>query len=144
MTQWGSKDLGDQGYSYEEILRNFYGSEITFDKAPVVSGVPVSFPGDTLQVGSNSKDVRTIQSQLNAISKSYPAIPKVKEDGIYGQSTADAVKEFQSIFGLPQSGSVDFKTWYFGHYHRNTEFTIGGQINKHFTCLYNLIKEIDE
>jgi hypothetical protein len=39
---------------------------------------------------------------------------------------------------------VDFKTWYFGHYHRNTEFTIGGQINKHFTCLYNLIKEIDE
>ena len=112
MTQWGSKDLGDQGYSYEEILRNFYGSEITFDKAPVVSGVPVSFPGDTLQIGSNSKDVRTIQSQLNAISKSYPAIPKVKEDGIYGKSTADAVKEFQSIFGLPQSGSVDFKTWY--------------------------------
>ena len=112
MTQWGSKDLGDQGYSYEEILRNFYGSEITFDKAPVVSGVPVSFPGDVLQIGSNSKDVRTIQSQLNAISKSYPAIPKVKEDGIYGQSTADAVKEFQSIFGLPQSGSVDFKTWY--------------------------------
>lgn len=112
MTQWGSKDLGDQGYSYEEILRNFYGSEITFDKAPVVSGVPVSFPGDVLQIGSNSKDVRTIQSQLNAISKSYPAIPKVREDGIYGQSTADAVKEFQSIFGLPQSGSVDFKTWY--------------------------------
>ena len=112
MTQWGSKDLGDQGYSYEEILRNFYGSEITFDKAPVVSGVPVSFPGDVLQIGSNSKDVRTIQSQLNAISKSYPAIPKVREDGIYGQSTADAVKEFQSIFGLPKSGSVDFKTWY--------------------------------
>jgi hypothetical protein len=112
MTQWGSKDLGDQGKDYESILKYFYGDEIVFEKAPVVSGVPVSFPGDTLQVGSNSKDVRTIQSQLNAISKSYPAIPKVKEDGIYGQSTADAVKEFQSIFGLPQSGSVDFKTWY--------------------------------
>ena len=54
-----------------------------FEKAPIVSGVPVSFPGEVLQVGSTGKDVRTIQSQLNAISKGYPAIPKIKEDGIY-------------------------------------------------------------
>ena len=112
MTQWGSKDLGDQGMDYESILRYFYGDEIVFEKAPVVSGVPVSFPGDTLQVGSTGKYVRTIQNQLNAISRSYPAIPKVKEDGIYGDSTAEAVKTFQGIFGLPQSGVVDFKTWY--------------------------------
>ena len=112
MTQWGSKDLGDQGYDYEGILRYFYGGEITFEKAPVVSGVPVSYPNETLQVGSNNKYVSTIQNQLNAISRSYPAIPKVREDGIYGESTAEAVRTFQSIFGLPQSGVVDFKTWY--------------------------------
>ena len=112
MTQWGSKDLGDQGYSYEGILRYFYGDEIVFDQAPVVSGVPVSYPDETLQIGSNNKYVRTIQNQLNAISRSYPAIPKVKEDGIYGESTAEAVRTFQSIFGLPQNGIVDFKTWY--------------------------------
>ena len=112
MTQWGSKDLGDQGKDYESILRYFYGDEIIFEKAPIVSGVPVSFPGDTLQVGSSGKYVRTIQNQLNAISNSYPAIPKVKEDGIYGNSTAESVKIFQEIFGLPQSGVVDFKTWY--------------------------------
>ena len=112
MTQWGSKDLGDQGKDYESILKYFYGDEIVFEKAPVVSGVPVSFPGDTLQVGSNGKYVKTIQNQLNAISKSYPAIPKVKEDGIYGNSTAESVRTFQGIFGLPQTGVVDFKTWY--------------------------------
>ena len=112
MTQWGSKDLGDQGKDYESILKYFYGDEIVFEKAPVVSGVPVSFPGDTLQVGSNGKYVKTIQNQLNAISKSYPAIPKVKEDGIYGDSTAESVRTFQGIFGLPQTGVVDFKTWY--------------------------------
>lgn len=112
MTQWGSKDLGDQGMNYESILKHFYGDEIILEKAPVVSGVPVSFPGETLQVGSSGKDVRTIQNQLNAISKSYPAIPKVKEDGIYGETTANSVKTFQEIFGLPQSGVVDFKTWY--------------------------------
>lgn len=112
MTQWGSKDLGDQGLDYQSILRNFYGDEITFDQAPVVSGVPVSFPGEVLQVGSSGKNVRTIQNQLNAISRSYPAIPKVREDGIYGNDTSNSVRTFQSIFGLPQSGVVDFKTWY--------------------------------
>lgn len=112
MTQWGSKDLGAQGKDFESILRYFYGDEIAFEKAPIVSGVPVSFPGDTLQVGSTGKYVKTIQNQLNAISKSYPAIPKVKEDGIYGDSTAEAVNTFQGIFGLPKSGVVDFKTWY--------------------------------
>lgn len=112
MTQWGSKDLGDQGKDFEQILKYFYGSEIIFEKAPVVSGVPVSYPGDSLQVGSSGKYVKTIQNQLNAIARSYPAIPKVKEDGIYGDSTAESVKTFQGIFGLPKSGVVDFKTWY--------------------------------
>ena len=112
MTQWGSKDLGDQGMDYQSILRYFYGDEITFNTAPVVSGVPVSYPGDTLQTGSTGKYVRTIQNQLNAISNSYPAIPKIKEDGDYGSSTANAVSTFQGIFGLPKTGVVDFKTWY--------------------------------
>ena len=112
MTQWGSKDLGDQGMDYQSILRYFYGDEITFNTAPVVSGVPVSYPGDTLQTGSTGKYVRTIQNQLNAISNSYPAIPKIKEDGDYGSNTANAVSTFQGIFGLPKTGVVDFKTWY--------------------------------
>lgn len=112
MTQWGSKYLGDQGKDFESILKYFYGEEIVFSKAPIVSGVPVSYPGTSLQIGSTGKDVRTIQNQLNAISKSYPAIPKVKEDGIYGNATAESVKIFQGIFGLPKSGVVDFKTWY--------------------------------
>lgn len=112
MTQWGSKDLGDQGMSYEEILKYFYGDNITFAQANVVSGVPVSFPGFTLQLGSNNSYVKTIQNQLNAISNSYPAIEKVAEDGVFGPSTEESVKKFQEVFNLPQTGVVDFKTWY--------------------------------
>lgn len=112
MTQWGSKDLGDQGQDYEYILRYFYGDNITFEKANVVSGVPVSFPGFTLQLGSNNPYVRTIQNQLNAISNSYPAIQKVAEDGSFGAQTEASVKKFQEVFNLPQTGVVDFKTWY--------------------------------
>lgn len=112
MSQWGSKDLGDDGLNYEEIIRFYYGENVVFAKAPVVSGVPVSFPGSALEISSTGKDVRTIQNQLNAIANAYPAIQKLKEDGIYSEATSDSVKKFQEIFNLPQTGIVDFKTWY--------------------------------
>ncbi len=112
MTQWGSKDLGDQGLSAVNILKSFYGSDIYLTNAEKVNGIPASFPGANLQQGSSGKDVRTIQNQLNAIAKNYPAIPKVIADGVYGQQTVDAVKKFQEVFHLPQTGIVDFPTWY--------------------------------
>lgn len=112
MSQWGSKYLGDKGKSAEEILRNYYGNRILIETADQVSGVPVSFPGEVLQEGSSSSYVRTIQSQLNAIASVYTLIPKIAEDGIYGPKTKEAVTAFQKIFSLPQSGVVDYTTWY--------------------------------
>ncbi|CAH2212290.1 peptidoglycan-binding domain-containing protein [Tepidibacter aestuarii] len=112
MTQWGSKYQGDLGKSYDEILKFFYGPNIGFKRAQVVTGVPTSYPGYTLGIGSSGNEVRTIQNQLNRIAQNYPAIPKVKVDGIYGDSTAEAVKVFQEIFRLPVTGTVDFRTWF--------------------------------
>ncbi len=112
MTQWGSEDLAKQGYSAIEILRYFYGDDIFIDTAEKVQGVPLSYPGQELTIGSTGNDVRTIQNQLNTISNTYSAIQKLRVDGIYGQATADAVMEFQKIFNLPQTGVVDLATWY--------------------------------
>lgn len=112
MTQWGSKSLGDQGYKTVDILRNFYGNEIYLETAKVVEGIPASWPGTDLKLGSTGDDVRTIQRQLNAISNNYPAIPKQKVDGIFGEATDKAVKKFQSVFNLPPTGIVDYPTWY--------------------------------
>ena len=112
MTQWGSKSLGDQGYSTIDILRHFYGNSIYINTATEVSGVPASWPGSNLTIGSRGEPVRTIQEQLNAIAKSYPAIPTVSVDGVFGQRTEEAVRAFQSIFDLPANGIVDFPTWY--------------------------------
>lgn len=112
MTQWGSKDLGDAGYSAIEILRNFYGDNMFINTAKEVSGIPVSWPGTLLEIGSRNNNVRTIQNQLNVISRAYPLIPKLAEYGIYGEKTAEAVSVFQKIFDLPESGIVDFATWY--------------------------------
>lgn len=112
MTQWGSEDLARQGFSTIEILRYFYGEDVFIDTAEKVQGVPLSYPGQELTIGSRGSDVRTIQNQLNTIANTYSAIPKLRVDGIYGQATADSVMAFQKIFNLPQTGVVDLATWY--------------------------------
>ena len=112
MTQWGSKALGDQGYSAIEILRYFYGDNMYINIAEEVSGIPSSWPGYILSQGSSGDKVFQIQEQLNVIAGAYPAIPKIVADGIYGPATADSVKVFQSVFGLPATGTIDYRTWY--------------------------------
>ena len=94
MSQWGSKYLADQNYTAIQILKNYYGDTIYINTAEA---------GDA---------VRTIQAQLNRIAQNYPAIPRVAVDGVYGPATAASVTEFQRIFKLPQTGVVDYRTWY--------------------------------
>lgn len=112
MTQWGSKALGDDGFSAIDIIHYYYGSDMYVNEAEIVSGIPSSYPGYDLTIGSSGEPVITIQEQLNRIAQNYPAIPTVTVDGIYGSATAESVRAFQSIFNLPVSGIVDFPTWY--------------------------------
>lgn len=112
LSQWGSKYLADQGRSAIDILKYYYGSNIQLATAPEVKGSPQSYPGFSLTIGATGNPVRTTQEFLNRIAINYPLIPKVPVDGVYGPKTAEQVKVFQSIFGLPQTGVVDYKTWY--------------------------------
>ena len=112
MTQWGAKELGDQGYSAIEILRYFYGDDMYINTAQEISGIPASWPGYTLEQGSSGDKVRQMQEELNVIAGAYPALPKIAADGIYGPATENAGREFQSVFGLPVTGTVDYRTWY--------------------------------
>ena len=112
MTQWGSKSLGDQGYSPIEILRYFYGDNMYINTAEAISGIPSSWPGYNLENGSSGSKVRQLQEQINVIAGAYPAIPRVNVDGIYGPATTASVSKFQSVFGLPATGITDYKTWY--------------------------------
>lgn len=112
LSQWGSKALGDQGYSAIEILKNYYGDSIYIDETTEISGIPSSYPGSPLKIGSSGEKVRQMQRQLNVIAGAYPLIPKIAEDGVFGPDTEEAVKVFQRIFGLTQDGIVGFKTWY--------------------------------
>ena len=112
LSQWGSKSLGDQGYSAIEILRYYYGSSMYINTAEEIAGIPLSWPGELLDIGTRGDKVEQIQDQLNAISNNYPRIPKIAVDGIYGERTQNAVRVFQEVFGLPETGVVDYRTWY--------------------------------
>lgn len=112
LSQWGSKYLGDEGYSPIQIIRYYYGSDMYINTAVAVSGVPASWPGYNLNIGASGDKVLQIQQQLNRIAQNYPAIPRITADGIYGPKTAQAVRVFQSVFNLPPTGIVDYPTWY--------------------------------
>ncbi len=112
LSQWGSKFLGDQNYSTIEILRYYYGNNMYINTAEEVSGIPASWPRMDLTVGSTGEKVRQIQEELVRISQSYPAIPRITPDGIFGPATREAVEVFQSVFGLPVTGVIDYRTWY--------------------------------
>ena len=112
LAQWGSKELSDAGYSAIQILRNYYGDSIYINSAEQISGVPISYPGYSLDIGSTGSKVRQIQQQLDRIAEVYSNIPRIDADGIYGEKTKAAVKAFQKTFDLPQTGVIDFATWY--------------------------------
>ena len=77
LSQWGSKYLGDEGYSAIEIVRYYFGNDMYINSAQSIAGVPSSWPGYNLNIGSSGEKVRQMQQQLNRIAQNYPAIPVI-------------------------------------------------------------------
>ena len=112
LSQWGSQSLAQQGQNSTQILRNYYGDVEIVEDAPV-RGYRQSYPGTPLRQGSRGPFVTVIQTELNRISRNYPAIPRIPEvDGIFGPRTEAAVRKFQEIFDLDVDGVVGKATWY--------------------------------
>ncbi|MCL2512997.1 MAG: peptidoglycan-binding protein, partial [Oscillospiraceae bacterium] len=111
MKQWGTVDLAERGYSPMQILHYYYPDDLFIDTAPVAS-ITESFPGAPLSQGKQGPDVETMQKYLNRIRQNYPLLPNISNpNGIYGTDTVSAVRTFQQIFSLPQTGIVDRATW---------------------------------
>ncbi len=112
LSQWGSQNLAQQGYTADQILHSYYGDIETVTNAPI-RGITSTYPGSPLQIGSSGPSVVVIQVSLNRISQNYPAIPKIATvDGIFGARTQATVIAYQQIFGLTADGIVGPSTWY--------------------------------
>ncbi|MCI8553706.1 MAG: spore cortex-lytic protein [Clostridiales bacterium] len=113
LSQWGTVDLANAGYTPYQILTNYYGNDIDIVRnAPVRINSP-SYPGQPLRFGDSGNVVQNLQVRINRISRNYPSIPKISPvTTIYDQGTVDAVRAFQRIFDLPVTGITDEATWY--------------------------------
>ena len=112
LSQWGSQNLAQQGYTANQILTSYYGPLDLVNNAPV-RGITSSYPGTALRRGYAGPAVVVIQTELNRIAHSYPAIPKISPvDGIFGKQTEHSVRTFQQVFGLDPDGIVGRATWY--------------------------------
>ena len=113
LSQWGTVELANQGYTPYEILTYYYGDDIELVQNAPVANATESAPEVALRLGSANDDVRTVQIRLNRISSNFPSIPKIVEtDGIFGTDTENAVRRFQEVFQLTPDGIVGKSTWY--------------------------------
>lgn len=113
LSQWGTVSLAESGLTPFSILQNYYGNDIGIVENAPVGFTTESYPGAPLRLGDAGNNVRILQVQLNRIARNYPAIPKIEnENGILGVDTENAVRKFQEIFNLNQTGEVDKSTWY--------------------------------
>jgi peptidoglycan hydrolase-like protein with peptidoglycan-binding domain len=69
------------------------------------------YPGVVLTNGSRGNSVGYVQKALNSIHALYSKIPNLTADNVYGPSTANAVKAFQTEFGISPDGAVGRITW---------------------------------
>lgn len=113
------------GYKTEQAVRIFQRlfalsddgiiGVLTWNKiVSVHDGIPggtVPYPGTPLIVGSRGEAVMHMQRQLNRIRQSYPALPSLQEDGIFGPKMREAVIIFQQLFLLPAHGAIEESTW---------------------------------
>ena len=112
MKQWGTVSLADQGMNYLQILRYYYGQNITVNTTDNIQSPFESFPGN-LGVGAYGAGVATAQAQLARIRQNFPAMPPLGTvDGIFGVQTQAAVRSFQQIFSLAVTGVINRATWY--------------------------------
>jgi peptidoglycan hydrolase-like protein with peptidoglycan-binding domain len=110
--QWGTVDLANNGYTPMDILKYYYGDNISVTEAPV-GGIGLTYPGEPLKLGDSSLVVLRDQLALNRISDNFPAIPKIPSvSGYFDESTESAVKAFQKVFELPVTGIIDMPTFY--------------------------------
>lgn len=111
MHQWGTVDLANEGYTAEEILKYYYGDDITIVQDSVPAIIASTYPGTPLEIGESGISVFRMQHSLNRISDNYPGIPKIDVTGYFDDATTNAVRVFQQVFNLPVTGVVNEETW---------------------------------
>ncbi len=110
---YGINDTGVVAYAtWDQLYRAYVG--ILESLPDGYFGAPtLAYPGEVLRIGSQGEYVSALQEYLNYIATTYTQIPRVTVDGAFGPATQSAVRAFQRVFGLNESGIVGAQLWDF-------------------------------
>lgn len=95
--------------TWEKLVRT-YQREIILQGAaePLLA---ILNPHQVLKIGECNYHVNLVQAILKVLGSVYRGIPQVSVTGSLDGPTVTAVRRFQSICGLRESGEVDKDTW---------------------------------
>lgn len=83
----------------------------TLEECSAGEGIVPFYPGCCCKSGEKSDMIYIIQVILSALGIIYDEFPQIVISGVFDAPTEQAVKIFQRINRLPQTGEVDVKTW---------------------------------
>ena len=66
---------------------------------------------NTLREGDEGDDVKNLQNMLMGIVYIYPKMPVITLNGIYDSQTRNAVRSFQNMMGISDTGIMDKNTY---------------------------------
>lgn len=98
---YGLEETGVVDRATWDKMENVYYEIVSEIDYEFFGGRILPYPGRVLREGIEGNDVRVLQEYLNFISTSYPEIPRVNVDGVFGPSTAEQVRAFKALFDIP-------------------------------------------
>lgn len=72
LSQWGTVELANRGFTPYEMLQYYYGDDINIVRNAAVEPFIGSYPGTPFGFGSSGNEVRTIQTELNPHLRQLP------------------------------------------------------------------------
>lgn len=98
--------------TWDSIYGAYKGTVDYLEANRIISSVSTEpFPGVTLRRGDVGPSVLTFKTYLNFISRYFFDIMSLPANSIFDTRTQNAVRQFQGVFSLPQTGQVNEATW---------------------------------
>lgn len=114
MSQYGSEALAARGFTPIQILRSYYPNDLEIvESTNFINTDFGAYPGYALRAGSTGEPVRKMQTYLNRVSGNFYIPAPGRPDGVFGPSTTESTRRFQSTFNMVSDGIIGKSTWYY-------------------------------